>query len=408
MIEPLAKSPVQQEAPPVSVYRRLLLPIYAPTLLSAVSLQALLLLIPLYVLDIGGSATLAAILIGLRGVGMLLFDLPVGILLSRFGDKPVLLIALLGMTLSALLFALSQSEWVMVIAALFSGMGFTAWMIGRQYYISETSKIGERGRAIAAMSGTMRLGDFIGPALGAVIAHAFGFRVAFILLALLMGSAAFMVFVFAHKIQSSRETGLTHVAQMSAIVRTHSRILITGGLASIGLQLMRSGRVLLIPLFGHFLGLDITAIGLIISMAAVLDAALFYPSGFIMDRYGRKWSGVPCLILFALSLALLPTTQGYYSLLAVSLLSGFANGLGAGLVLTLGSDLAPAYARGEFLGIWRLIGDFGHAGGPLLIGVLIELATLATAATAIAGLGLLGAAVLYWLVDETLKPEHRF
>jgi MFS family permease len=136
-----------------------------------------------------------------------------------------------------------------------------------------------------------------------------------------------------------------------------------------------------------------------------VDAVLFYPVGMVMDRYGRKWMSVPCLALFAVSLAAMPLTQGYYSLLAVAMLAGFANGLGTGSLLILGSDLAPAKSRAEFLGIWRLIGDLGHAGGPLMIGALIELATLGAAATATAGVGLAGAAVMYWLVDETLRRE---
>ncbi len=389
----------------VSVYRRLLLPIYAPTLLNSTSLNALLVLVPLYVLDTGGGAAFAALLIGLRGVGMLLFDLPVGILLARLGDKPVLLSGLVAMTASAVLFALSTSPWAMGVAAILSGMGFTAWMIGRQSYITDSSKIGERGRAIAVMAGTMRLGSVVGPAVGAALAQVFGFRVTFIILALLSCCAALFVTAFTDNVRPEKQPGIAHLARISNIVSSHTRVLATGGLASVGLQLMRSGRLLLIPLFGYFLGLDITAIGLIVSLSAVVDAALFYPVGTVMDRYGRKWTGVPCLLLFALSLALLPVTQGYYSLLAVSLLSGFANGLGTGLLLTLGSDLAPSKARGEFLGIWRLIGDLGHAGGPLMIGALIELATLGVAATAVAGIGLTGAAVLYWLVDETLKRE---
>jgi MFS family permease len=392
-------------APTSSVYRRLLLPIYAPTLFNSTSLNALLVLVPLYVLDTGGGAAFAALLIGLRGFGMLLFDLPVGILLARLGDKPVLLCGLVAMSVSAVLFALSTSPWAMSVAALLSGMGSTAWIIGRQSYITDSSKIGERGRAIAVMAGTMRLGSVIGPAVGALVAEMFGFRNAFIVLAVLGGCAALLVAAFTHNVRPERPGEIAHLARISNIVHSHGRVLASGGLASIGLQLMRSGRVLLIPLFGYFLGLDITAIGLIVSLSAVVDAALFYPVGTVMDRYGRKWTGVPCMVLSALSLALLPAVQGYSSLLAVSLLAGFANGLGTGLLLTLGSDLAPADARGEFLGIWRLIGDIGHAGGPLMIGVLIELATLAAAATTVAGIGLTGAAVLYWLVDETLKQE---
>ena len=392
-------------APARSVYRRLLLPIYIPTLLNSISLQALLVLVPLYVLEKGEGAAFAAFMIGLRGVGMLVFDLPVGILLARLGDKPVLLSGLAAMMFSAILFALVDSHWAMGAAAILSGMGFTAWMIGRQSYITESSKINERGRAIAVMAGTMRLGSLIGPVVGAIVAQAFGFEVAFIALAVGTGCAVLMVMAFTDNVRPERQAGIAHLSHIRKILSSHSRVLTTGGLASVGLQLMRSGRVLLIPLFGHFLGLNITAIGLIISLSAVVDAAMFVPVGMVMDHYGRKWTGVPCLVLFALSLALLPVTQGYYSLLAVSMLSGFANGLGTGLLLTLGSDLAPSKARGEFLGIWRLIGDFGHAGGPLMIGTLLELATLGVAATAVAGLGLAGAAVMYWLVDETLKNE---
>ncbi|MCJ7592953.1 MAG: MFS transporter [Woeseiaceae bacterium] len=385
------------------MYRRLLLPIYVPSLFSSISLQALLVLIPLYVLNRGGSASSAALLIGLRGFGMLSFDLPVGILLARLGDKPVLLGGLAAMTTSTAAFAFSDSFWVLGAAAFVSGAGFTAWMIGRQSYITDTSAFGERGRAISAMSGIMRFGGLIGPVVGAVVAQAFGFGVAFIALAVSAGVAGLIVSASAHNVRPERQSGKVHLSRMREIVVAHSRVLATGGIASLGLQLMRSGRILLIPLFGHFLGLDIADIGLIVSLSALVDAALFFPVGFIMDHYGRKWVSVPCLVLSALSLALLPLTEGYQSLLAVALLAGFANGLGSGSLLTLGSDLAPANARHEFLGIWRFIGDLGHAGGPMMIGVLIELATLGAAATATAGIGLISAAVMYWLVDETLS-----
>lgn len=395
----------QESAQATSVYRRLLLPIYVPTLLSSVSLQALLVLLPLYVLERGAGAAVAALLIGLRGVGMLLFDLPAGIFLARLGDKPVLLAGLVAMTISTALFALSDNLWLMSAAALVSGMGFTAWMIGRQSYITDNCEIGERGRAIAAMAGIMRMGGFIGPAVGALLAQALGFGAAFIILSASAGAAVLFVMSFSHNVLPETQLGNAHFTNIKEIVGANARVLSTGGAASLGLQLMRSGRILLIPLFGHFLGLNITDIGLIISFAAMLDAAMFFPAGMIMDHYGRKWASVPCLVLFAASLALLPLTLGYYSLLAVSLLAGFANGLGTGSLLTLGSDLAPVKGRKEFLGIWRFIGDIGHAGGPLMIGALINLATLGAAAMATAGIGLFSAAVMYWLVDETLRRD---
>jgi MFS family permease len=150
----MSEKSLAKAVPDRSIYRRLLLPIYVPTLLSSISLQALLVLVPLYALDKDAGAPFAAFLIGLRGVGMLLFDLPVGIVLARLGDKPVLIAGLVAMTVSTAMFALSDSFWVMGVAALISGAGFTAWMIGRQSYMTDCMQIGERGRAIAGMAGT--------------------------------------------------------------------------------------------------------------------------------------------------------------------------------------------------------------------------------------------------------------
>lgn len=388
-----------------SIFRRLLFSIYVPSLLSSASLQASLVLVPLYVLETGGSAAFAALLFGVRGIGMLLFDVPAGMALARVGEKPVLIAGPVIMALSAATFAASTDPWMLICASLLSGAGFTTWMIARQSYITDASESAERGRAIAVMAGIMRLGAIVGPGVAALVAQVFDFRIAFLVLALAMAGAAILVGWFAHNLRPEHPPRTPHLSRLSGIVRSQARTLTLGGIASIGLQLMRSGRVLLIPLFGHFLGLSVSSIGAIISLSAIVDAALFVPVGIAMDRFGRKWTGLPCMLLMAASLILLPLVKGYYSLLAVSLLSGLANGLGTGLLLTLGSDLAPDDARGEFLGIWRLIGDLGHAGGPLMIGVLIEIVTLGFASVAVAGAGLVGAAFLYWKVDETLEKQ---
>jgi MFS family permease len=167
--------------------------------------------------------------------------------------------------------------------------------------------------------------------------------------------------------------------------------------------LMRSGRHLLIPLIGHAIGLDAATIGLIFSISAAIDMLLFYPVGAAMDRFGRKSVGVPCMTLFAIGLALLSYADSFATLLGISLLLGLANGLGSGIILTLGSDFAPRQRRSEFLGVWRLIGDAGNASAPIMIGGLVSAATLSAAALAIAAIGLSGALVLAFLVEETLR-----
>jgi hypothetical protein len=52
-----------------------------------------------------------------------------------------------------------------------------------------------------------------------------------------------------------------------------------------------------------------------------------------------------------------------------------------------------------------LIGDVGISGAPLLVGTIAKAAGLAAAALTVAGLGVAGAAVMAFVVVETLRPD---
>ena len=189
------------------------------------------------------------------------------------------------------------------------------------------------------------------------------------------------------------------------ILRTHRGIFTRAGLAFVALQFIRSGRQLLIPLWGESIGLDAASIGLVFGLSSALDAAMFYPAGWLMDFRGRKWSAVPSLALLSLSLALLPLTESFWPFLAVVLLSGLGNGLGTGIVMTVGADFSPRTHRGEFLGVWRLVGDAGHAAGPFVIGAVESGFALGGALGFAAAIGLAGTAGAAFFVPESLRRE---
>jgi len=67
----------------------LLSSIYVPSLLMAVSNQGMMLVLPLYALSITGDPAYAALVMALRGIGVLLLDVPAGMLAARFGDKGI-------------------------------------------------------------------------------------------------------------------------------------------------------------------------------------------------------------------------------------------------------------------------------------------------------------------------------
>ena len=171
--------------------------------------------------------------------------------------------------------------------------------------------------------------------------------------------------------------------------------------------MIRAGRNTIVPLFAaDVIGLTVQEVGWIVSIAAFVDMSMFYPAGLIMDRFGRKFAVVPCFFIQAVAMALIPFTDSFSGLLMATCLLGFGNGIGSGTMMTLGADLAPEGSVGEFLGVWRLIGDSGHMSAPLVVGGVADLMGLSPATFVIAGFGLVASGIFALLVPETLTADE--
>ena len=384
-----------------SAHRRALLPLYLPAFLLGVPAQASLVLLPLYVLDLGGSVAAAAAVVGWRAIGMMAMDVPAGMLAARFGDKAVMVTASLFIGVAFVGFALTESiAWLYVIAFI-SGCGSSTFLLGRMAYISASCGGSERGRVIAIIAGSMRAAALLGPLGGGVLAQAIGYPLTFVTGAALIIAGLLCMSVYAEHAKPEQAALKWHA--IPRLAHDHRRVFATAGVAAISFMLMRAARTVLIPLVGAGLGLDAKTIGFVVAVGALVDIALFYPAGMIMDRYGRRTTAVPSSILFAFVLASIALVDSYASLLAVALAAGFANGLSTGIIMTLGTDLAPPRRRGEFLGLWRLLTDFGAASGPMVVSSVVAFAPLASAALSVSALGAAGSFIVYRYVEETLQ-----
>jgi len=284
------------------------------------------------------------------------------------------------------------------------GCAWSVWMLARWSYASEVAPPEWRGRVLSLLGGSNRMGTFVGPFVGGLVAEFAGLASAFAVQAGLAAAAAAVMFLVV-----PRDRGRARVDSGDAghhigtMLRDHRSTFATVGVVSVAIAVLRSTRQAIIPLWGHAIGLSAAEVGIIFGLSSALDMAMFYPAGVVMDRVGRKWTAVPCLLIFSAGMFLIPFTGGFASLLVASLVTGFGNGMGAGINMTLGADFAPPDRRAEFLGVWRFISDIGAAGGPLLLSVVTALSTLGLATVATGGIGLAGAAVVAWLVVEPLR-----
>jgi len=389
----------------------LILPFYLPAMLMAFSTGILAPVLPLYARGLGISYGLVGLVLSGDALGMLVGDVPAGVVVRRLGQKGAMLLGLGAIALSTGALFWARSVPQVVTYRLVAGLGFSLYSIARHAYIVEAARIGIRGRAIALLGGIMRIGRFVGPIVGGFFAARYGLRASFLLFAGACGGALLAVALFVPMAPARRQDPppASHGGLLLQTLRARYGLLASAGAGQLFAQMIRAGRRVIIPLYGaDAIGLDVEAIGLIVSLSSAVDMSLFYPAGWVMDHLGRKRAIVPSFLTQAVGMALVPLTGSFAGLLAAASLIGLGNGLGSGSMMTLGADLAPERARGEFLGIWRWIGDVGMTGGPLIVGAVADLVVLPTAAWAMAGAGLMAGLIFALLVPETLRrpQEH--
>ena len=127
-----------------------------------------------------------------------------------------------------------------------------------------------------------------------------------------------------------------------------------------------------------------------------------------MDRFGRKKTVVPGFALLGLTLGFIAFTA-YAGLPLETYVVGFiamqaAQNITSGNMQVIGSDIAPAHARGKFFGVWRLIGEIGQVGSPVAYAFLAENSGYGTAFLFLTATALSTALVLATQVKEPLRP----
>jgi len=119
-----------------------------------------------------------------EGMGLMLSDLPAGILLHRLDQKRAMLLGITVIALSTFGLFWAQSILAAFGLRLLAGIGASIYNVARHTYIADTIQITNRGRSVALLGGTFRLGRFAGPVIGGWVAASSGLRMPFLLYAL--------------------------------------------------------------------------------------------------------------------------------------------------------------------------------------------------------------------------------
>ena len=394
-------------------FRKIAVAAFGPSFLFGLGEGAILPVIALTVRSLGGSVALAALMVTLIGIGSLVSNIPASIITTRYGERWAIVGAAVWGALGMALCVLAGNLLAFGAGVFMVGMAGAVFGLARQSYLTEAVPFHFRARALSTLGGVMRIGLFIGPFVAAALIHVMGIGGAY------WAGVGALVFaaVVAVRMPDLPESVAADVAPELAAVRapatlrsiggSHAKIFVTVGIGALLVSAVRASRQAVIPLWAEGIGLDAATTSLIYGLAGGIDMLVFYPAGKVMDRKGRAWVAVPSMLIMGAAMTLTPFTHGAVTLLLASLLIGFGNGIGSGMIMTLGADYSPVAGRAHFLGLWRLMSDIGSTGGPALLSAVTALVSLAAGIWCTALIGFGAAAVLWYWIPRTARHPAR-
>lgn len=401
-----------------------------PSFVFAIGEGAIIPIIPTVAVSLGTGIEFAGFIAGSLMIGQMIGDLPAGAVVQRLGEKRAMLAALGVSLIGILLCAFAVAPWMLLVGVVIIGISAANFNLARHAFLTTYVPLRYRARVLSTLGGVFRAGFFVGPFIIAGIlvlfdAPQYGFWVFIV-----CGAIAALILLFApdpetvarpsHSAKVVPDAGAGAVGSLPpkrlgvfATIRANAGVLVRLGTGAGIMAALRAARNVMLPLWALSIGMDTAAAVLVIGVSAGVDFALFFVSGWVMDRFGRVWGAVPALLGLGAGFLTLAfthdlagdTSQLWFTALAVWL--GFANGIGSGILMTLGADLAPRQDPAPFLGAWRLITDSSAASVPVIVAAATALVSISFTSGMLGVLGFVGAALMGWQIPKHVPRQRR-
>ncbi|GAM15523.1 tetracycline resistance MFS efflux pump [Mesobacillus selenatarsenatis] len=127
--------------------------------------------IPFYAEEIGATPTQLGLLMAVYSLMQFLFAPMWGRISDRIGRKPVIMIGILGLSLSFFLMALSTELWMLFAARIIGGFLSSANMPTVMAYVADITSEEDRSKGMGIIGASVGLGFIFGPAIGGVFSQ---------------------------------------------------------------------------------------------------------------------------------------------------------------------------------------------------------------------------------------------
>ena len=381
----------------MSLEKRVLLAMCGLITVNQLGFGAVIPVLPLYAQSFGVPASAIGMAVAIYGLARFFVAVPSGQLSDWLGRRPTLAIG--GIISSAGSFwCAAASEYPEFIVARFvSGFGAGIILTTGQVVLADISTPERRGRIIAIYQGCFLFAVGIGPLPGGLLATHYGLAAPF----QAYGAASLVAMVVAwFAVTETKGLGAAHgkgdrisfIRQIGMLMRQVGFVLVS--IISLVNAISRTGGLfVIVPVIASArMGLSVAQIGIGMAAGSIFGLLAAYPTGVLVDRFGRKTVIVPATLISGASMLLFMAAPNYYWFIFACVVWGIAASVGGTAPAAYAADSAPPGMNAAAMSTFRMVGDIGYVVGPIALGLIVdaqgaETALVVTAALSV-GIGM--------------------
>ncbi|NMA95596.1 MAG: MFS transporter [Clostridiales bacterium] len=354
--------------------------------------------LPTYAETLGSSHRLIGLILGSYGFVQMLARIPLGIYSDRIGKRKIFIIlGIVISSLSALGMAIFPNPKALLIFRGMTGLAAASWVtftvLFSSYFNAE-----DASKSLGYLNAFNALGQMLAMLLGGIVAKSFGLRAPFFLSVTIGLLGIVLSFGIKEKIQSQSPL---KISSLLAIGK-EKNVLISSGLAVL-IQIITFATVYgFTPVAAARLGADEFQRGLLTTLSTIPTIFASALSGSVFaKKAGAKRTIILSFVLFSISCALIPIIKDLRVLYFTEVIGGFARGLVFPILMGISIGSVDVKMRGTAMGFFQSIYGLGMFLGPVLVGIISDMASLSWGFWIISLLGIIGSIISKIIVEDT-------
>jgi ACDE family multidrug resistance protein len=357
--------------------------------------------LPAFARTFGVSMSSVTLAITMFSVMRLCFAPPSGMMVQRWGERPVYLTGLVIGALATGACAFVHSFWELLVFRAIGGIGSTMFFISALGLMIRISPVDARGRVAGLFASSFLVGLVAGPLMGSLTAG-LGLRAPFVIYgAVTLVTAVVVSYSLRHSTLSDRvehadaevtlRIALRHRAYRSALVSNFAT-----GWSVFGV------RMAVVPLFiADVLHRGPRMTGLALAMFAAGNVAVVLPSGYLSDRIGRRLLLISGLLASGVATIGMGASTSLTFFLVAACIAGATSGVFASPQQAAIADILGNGARaGTAVAAFQMVADLGAIVGAIAVAHIAEHVGFGWGFI-VSGLILMAAAVVWVFAPET-------